>query len=467
MKTLFIPLEIKTRELDSKLLIALKLLSLSNDWKVIFGYYKKVGDYWRTKNIKNFVLLETGLDKDEERYLKIYKKNSFAIILDEEGGVFAKSQISFPRGGFENNCIKYLEKIFVWGPQEKKLWKLRHKNIDPNKIIISGNPRFELCKTNYFKYFNKINSINYSNYILVSFAFGTGNSIIDQNIEIEYWAKRKGTENIRQKILPLRIYQEKLLPLYMQGIKELVSKLKGENFIIRAHPIENIQLYKKNFINDLNVQIIENSSIQDYLPKAKLLIHNGCTTAIESFYAGKIPICFLPEILDEENQAQILTLNISKIVRKADELITLVKNITSNNPIIEFKKNQDTYTFLEKHISNLKFSSSNKIANEINNINFNKKRNLHFSFKLRLINNLPIKLRQIIGFIKYNFNFKKLNQVSNNENNDNFSKRDKIKFPYLEKNEILKRVAAFKIIDNKIPNIIVKKIDKNLYILEK
>ena len=45
MRILLIPVEIKIRELDSKLLIVMKLLSISSEWRVVFGYYKKVGDY--------------------------------------------------------------------------------------------------------------------------------------------------------------------------------------------------------------------------------------------------------------------------------------------------------------------------------------------------------------------------------------------------------------------------------------
>ena len=81
MKILLIPIEMKIRELDSKLLIAMKLLSIFSEWRVVFGYYKKVGDYWRTRNLKNFVLLETGLDKDEERYLNIYKRIVFCYLI--------------------------------------------------------------------------------------------------------------------------------------------------------------------------------------------------------------------------------------------------------------------------------------------------------------------------------------------------------------------------------------------------
>ena len=48
-KKLLLPIEITTRELDSRLLIALRVLQVNPDWEIIFGHTNKVGNYWRNK----------------------------------------------------------------------------------------------------------------------------------------------------------------------------------------------------------------------------------------------------------------------------------------------------------------------------------------------------------------------------------------------------------------------------------
>ena len=50
-KILLMPIEILSRELDSRLLISLKLLKKNHNWRIIFGRTDLVGDYWRNKKI--------------------------------------------------------------------------------------------------------------------------------------------------------------------------------------------------------------------------------------------------------------------------------------------------------------------------------------------------------------------------------------------------------------------------------
>ena len=111
-KKLIIPLVIKSRELDSRILIAAKLLcSPDNEWEVLIGYSKKLGKYYNQKSTEPFILFEKGISYYIERYIKIINNYGRVVLLDEEGGIFCKIHDLYPRGGYKNNSIKYIEKI--------------------------------------------------------------------------------------------------------------------------------------------------------------------------------------------------------------------------------------------------------------------------------------------------------------------------------------------------------------------
>ena len=70
-KILILPIEILSRELDSKLYLALKLLSQSiNNWEVILGQDQKLAKYWNRGNSKPFVIFANGIENDEHFYIR-------------------------------------------------------------------------------------------------------------------------------------------------------------------------------------------------------------------------------------------------------------------------------------------------------------------------------------------------------------------------------------------------------------
>ena len=142
---LVIPIETKVRDLDGRLYLALKTFTNSKiGWRVIIGHYKKQpGLYGKPKP---FIYLLTSLEHEYAYYWKLLRNKGRAVLLDEEGGVFSTYNSQFPRDGFENYCVKFLDTVFFWGEREKDNWVKRHMQLRKSSIVVSGNPRFDVCK---------------------------------------------------------------------------------------------------------------------------------------------------------------------------------------------------------------------------------------------------------------------------------------------------------------------------------
>ena len=456
-KIIFFPIETKARELDSKLLITFKLLqNQPDDWIIFIGHYKKIPYLWKIIN-SPFLVFEKGLVQDPSRYKNIIKQGGKIILLDEEGGVSTKSHIKNPRGSGNEKSLNFISNIFCWGTKEKNKWN----DVKKNKILkinITGNPRMELSQKTFFYYFNQLNPVK-KKYILISAAFGSGNSITDKGKEIIYW-KKKGVKEVRNA-KPIAEYQKKLIYPYLAGLKKIILNFPKEEFILRPHPTENIETYNSYFKNIKNIRIIYRGSIQEWLHGAKIHIHNGCTTAIEGFFSGLEPICYAP-IIDNKH-SQYLTFSVSDVVNSEKKLLNIFsKKINGYKWNVE-KKNKIVKE-LNKEISCSNIAPSDKITQLINDIAFNPKEYNEFSlFKLKLnyfsidlLNKIKSPLSLLKNLLKNSYSIKL--KIS-------LEKRNKIKFNYLREDEIKLRIGVFEKIFKKKIHSKIFKIDNNVFMI--
>jgi len=459
-KKIFFPIEIVSRELDSKLLILVYLLSISkNNWEVYIGNSKKLGKYYSSYSKQPFIYFEKGIEYNTAKLKNIIYNNGRTLTLDEEGGIYTKSHNSHPRGGFNNPSLNYIEKMFFWGENSIKEWNKNHKNLQPKQICLSGNPRFDLSKKKFHEYYvNLSKKIAFESYVLISTAFGSSNPLVDiQNSEREDYWKKISTGKEYSLIKVISEYQSKLFPLYIEGIKLLIEKYPNEFFILRPHPGEDLNTYYEIFNSYKNVLITNEGAVQNYLPKTKIMIHNGCTTAIEALAQELNPICYFP--LEDLKHSQYLTL-------EASDIVTNVKDLLINFDNKLQKKNNcnidDRLKIIKNYIYNIKdIDSFELIANEIENIKFEHKE-IKISIKEKIKNHLPINILKILKNIKF-FLF---TSKSNKKIKIYMDLKNQSKFPDIKKNEIIKRINLIKKILKLDININVKELEKNIFCIK-
>ncbi len=469
-KYLLLPIEIISRELDSRILIALRLLKLDCKWQIIIGKTNKIGDFWRSKveSDSKFIYLSKGMTFSKLYFINMIKKGGFYFLLDEEGAIFSPYINKYwTRGANNNDLLKHVSKIFFWGNNELLNYKKRHSGyLTESKIEVTGNPRFDLCKKKYESFYSSISKklTNQNKFIMVDTAFGTYNNIIDINLQFEHWKNVKYEKNRGEvdrtkwleKIKPLYEYQKKIFPIFLDGILNLCTKLPDQNFLIRPHPVENVNTYKNYFKNQKNVIVSNEGTAVEKFKYAQLIIHNGCSTAVEAFFAKTPMICFLPSF--NEEMVQSLPKDISLQAFDKNDLESMVKEALTDEPKSLFNTN---LSIVKNYIDNVDYESSDKIANIINKFDLNNKINLDYDLSIRSLLHivLPNKIIDIIKSLikKFKSNFK------NKSSDKSFEIRDKIKFPSLLSEDLDKRFAAFLKIDKNLPKANAYQIDNDLF----
>ena len=154
---IYILIEIKKRELNSKLLLALEAASR--------GYDVYLGDlmpYVRRGILKPGIFHHKSLTPKKDRIfeMKNLKKKGFYITSqDEEAGYmdegFIGDNIDYTLSRYGKRTFKLANKVFTWGKYDLNKLAKRYENYK-DKIINTGNPKIDYWKHEFKSFFKNL-----------------------------------------------------------------------------------------------------------------------------------------------------------------------------------------------------------------------------------------------------------------------------------------------------------------------
>lgn len=307
---LYLPIEVKVREQDAKLILAYHALKE--------GYHVMIGDHIQVEMAlesfpKGIFFSKGGPHGFRKRVITHAKDHGHLVVeLDEEGLLIQKKSYLMDR--MRRDTLLHVSKEFCWGSHQKR--SITSANPDlTNRCHEVGNPRFDLLQPKYRTiYEEEAQSIKdqYGNFILVNTRFSQYNT-----------AKGKKENTYYQFI-------KQLYNRFLDLVEELCKKFPQYTIVIRPHPGEDFNSYRKYFSGYKNVHVVHEGSIIKWLMAAQVIIHNGCTSGIEAFLLNKPLISFIPfatKELDLPNQ-------LGRKAKSYKEVISILENIFSSQSIL-------------------------------------------------------------------------------------------------------------------------------------
>ncbi len=292
-----------------------------------------------TKNLKNYIYLDKGYHAgvSELIYKQIQKNNGIIVNLDEEGAVDF-SDNSTLKERYAPQLFKFADIVFLWGKKQYAL--IKSQSCDIKNVFITGHPRFELLKPKYhFLYMPDVHKIKkeYGNFTLINTNMGFGNNLKGDKFVINNYENR--FNNIRRIVKFDKLKTDAFIELALE-----LSKDSDQRIIIRPHPEEDINYYKKAFQGINNIKVIYKGSVVAWLLAADHIIHSDCTTAVEASFLGKLPISYMPK-----NYPNDIITKIPLEVSIRFDNITDVKNYVTKNT--EYICHQNRDEVLEEYFS--------------------------------------------------------------------------------------------------------------------
>lgn len=292
MKNIYLPIEVAKREVLPKSFLAGHLAILGYKVYLFEDYIFDLYGYIGTGAYIGKNIFKTLAPNSLEKY-NILKKNKIILYyLDEEGGIYSGDIVENWKKSIqtrlEPEILSFSDYYLSWGTWQDSLYR----ELSKSNVIITGSPNFEICKPEYEESLSNLDAKitnGLKNYILINTRFNLANPA--GRLSNLIGPKSLGNS---LELLPFLSMDCQYLGLFLKLISDLSAKFARIPIVLRPHPTENADFYKTIFYKKNNVYINSEGHISTWLRNAKVVIHNGCSTAVQAMFADKPVITYMP-----------------------------------------------------------------------------------------------------------------------------------------------------------------------------
>ena len=368
---IYIVVENPKRELDARIFLALTLLKMGHRVFIV----KKTRLFEKLDIIDPGILFFKSFGPGYERYLDQIKKYNHIISgIDEEGLQLYSDVTLIGNMRFSKKTISNSKIIFCWGNDSKKIYeKALGKSLE---IKNSGNPRIDLIKSTKKVYAKTASDLRkkYGKFILIPTQFLKANPASGKKLISFFKIPKNSTLSKEEKIKYNNsfVYQKIGLKKYEELYDFLSKNFPNKKFIIRPHPAESLNYYKKINKKYKNIKVVaDNLPINPWILASEFMISNNCTTAIEAFFIKGNSINYIP--YKDLNSEYYLNKKLSIESRSLKHLSKLLKNDNLNKIKINKKKLKELKSIIFNSIIIIHARLLEKVCSRFTKINLIKR----------------------------------------------------------------------------------------------
>jgi surface carbohydrate biosynthesis protein len=246
-------------------------------------------------------------------------------VLDTEGGVLADNGANTPdrlatyvrESGWAGLLAGYL----FWGSTLHAAF-VEHSGMPSSALHVTGCPRFDWAAPRW----RELLRLPKRGYTLINANFPLVNPLFARSPEAELDALVAAGWQ-RDYVVQLIADSRVILDNYLATIGRLARRQPGRRFLLRPHPFESADCYRKAFASLPNVEVDGAGSVLNVIHNADCVLHLNCGTSIEAVMLDKLPIAM--EFLNTPLMSQHASLpsRISLPVSDDDELAALLDDL--------------------------------------------------------------------------------------------------------------------------------------------
>jgi len=295
-KIIYFPMEIASRELDSRLLLA--AIAASHGFEVVLGQKWLI-----ERNIEHMtpgVYLSKTLTVRDAKMLKRAKEAGYitAAIDEEIPGLVVHDRKFW---WVSRAAVDATDLIFLPGTYNSKAFAASF-GLEERRVRRAANPRWDLLREELRPAFaQEVAELRrrYGDFILVNSNLGATNSkkgdarqmiqgLIDQGkVDANDTELLRDLDDIVAMEGTNRTALIALLP-------EMVRRFPNQRVILRPHPSEVVENWRAWLADCPQVEIVREGAAVPWILAAHVLVHTNCTTGVEAIALDKPSICLVP-----------------------------------------------------------------------------------------------------------------------------------------------------------------------------
>lgn len=277
---LILPIELIQRELDGKLLLALE--AVQRGYQVIIGEHERLNRRLKRLPLGAYLYKDAASWQAAKLFPRLKAEGHRVLALDEEGLIFASEEL-YLRSRVDEQAVANLDVLFAWGQVHRRVL-LEKPNMPADIIKVTGNPRLDLCRL-----LSQPTPKRAKFVVLVNTRFALINGHKPAEQVIESLRRLKVISNSADEAFFGAFMQrdKPLLQAFIDAVRALAALGDDVHVIVRPHPAESSELYRDAFSRLANVVVDNDTPLTRHIAESDILLHEGCTTAIEAALMGK------------------------------------------------------------------------------------------------------------------------------------------------------------------------------------
>lgn len=348
MRTITLPIEMKVRELDGKVWLALHLVR--GGARVFLGPDSALG-----ANIASLApdvhLLNSAYSTPlhESTVAAVKRGGGRVAVLDTEGGIYRSRDAYATR--LSPDLLARVDHFLAWGPDPASIVREAMGGRPGAEVVVTGNPAFDLLRSpadGIFEPEAQELRREFGRFVLVNTNFGYANPYTRASV------------NQRTETLERRQMEELLMERLLSVLAVLAETYPSTQIVIRPHPSEDHGMYRRRSAGIANLHVHHRGPVSPWLKASAVLVHNACTTGVEAALLGRPVLAYCPTSyhVDEFSVANA----VSERVTDDAMLIARVGDYLAGVDQQRAALPADRRAFLTKYIANAEFSASERIA---------------------------------------------------------------------------------------------------------
>lgn len=338
---LYLPMEIASRELDSRLLIT--LFAIKRGMDVV------IGQKWLLqKNVRQAApgvwLFKTLTVRDGQAMKAMTDAGHRVTAIDEEMPGLGE--------GCENlrwvndETVSRCETIFCLGERHRRAMVEMYPD-QADKMTIAGNPRWDVMRPELRGLFaEEVEAFRraHAPFILINTNIGLMNSAKGTADQLVDKLAKAGKVDLSQPddkkfIDDLKAFESANFEVVPGLIKRLLAEFPDHNVVLRPHPTEKLEAYEAAIKGDPRARIVREGSAAPWIAASDGMIHTSCTTATEAFALGVNTVCY--QTAPSSFHEYFLSGSLSGVATNEDEVIAEMRcivetgNGSANDPAKE------------------------------------------------------------------------------------------------------------------------------------
>lgn len=345
LKTAILPCEIKSREFDSKLLLACILAE--RGWRVFVGSRNHI--HLALGRLPRSVYLGKDVRHSSRHIAKILKRLGHQFVAQDEEGLIYYSRERYRHLRVNPAVIQTAKLLLAWGQDNALAWREAPfcRNIP---IQLSGNGRIDLMRPELRSlHETKAQALRakHGRFILINTNFGSLNHFYTNLTALR--PPEELTTNTPTWEAGLSRHRYTIFRAFLTMLPRLAERFPDTNFVLRPHPSENHQTWMEAARGAKNVTVNSEGNVIAWIIASEAIIHNSCTTGVEAYILDGQPIAYQPAV--SEPYDLHLPNSLSHCVREEAALFELVDSIIHKKFDLKSLRTPERVALLTDHIS--------------------------------------------------------------------------------------------------------------------